>query len=64
MSIRRHNRRDNRKTPSAGPWEFPLPTEGGLYSEAGVIEAQARQAQPLKDRENLLKVPIRLCFLR
>ncbi len=38
--------------------------EGGLYSEAGVIEAQARQAQPLKDRENLLKVPIRLCFLR
>ncbi len=31
--------------------------EGGLYSEAGVIEAQARQAQPLKGQENLLKAP-------
>lgn len=31
--------------------------EGGLYSEAGVIEAQARQVQPLKGQENLLKAP-------
>ncbi len=30
--------------------------EAGLYSEAGVIEEQARQAQPLKDGENLLPV--------
>ncbi len=30
--------------------------EGGLSSEAGVIEEQARQAQPLKDGENLLPV--------
>jgi small-conductance mechanosensitive channel len=29
--------------------------EGGLSSEAGVIEEQARQARPLKDGENLLK---------
>lgn len=28
--------------------------EAGLYSEADVIEVQARQAQPLKDVENLL----------
>ncbi|MHB8763157.1 MAG: mechanosensitive ion channel domain-containing protein [Deferrisomatales bacterium] len=28
--------------------------EAGLYSEAVVIEEQARQAQPLKDEENLL----------
>lgn len=28
--------------------------EAGLYSEAGVIEEQARQAQPLKGDENLL----------
>ena len=30
--------------------------EAGLYSEAGFIEEQARQAQPLKDAENLLQV--------
>jgi small-conductance mechanosensitive channel len=30
--------------------------EAGLYSEAGVIEEQARQVQPLKDGENLLPV--------
>lgn len=30
--------------------------EAGLYSEAVVIEEQARQAQPLKDGENLLPV--------
>jgi len=28
--------------------------EAGLYSEAVVIEEQARQAQPLKEGENLL----------
>ena len=31
--------------------------EGGLSSEAGVIEEQARHVQPLNDGENLLKVP-------
>jgi small-conductance mechanosensitive channel len=30
--------------------------EAGLYSEAGVIEDQARHVQPLKDEENLLRV--------
>ena len=30
--------------------------EAGLYSEAVVIEEQARQAQPLKVGENLLPV--------
>lgn len=30
------------------------PAEAGLYSEAVVIEAQARQAQPLKGADNLL----------
>jgi len=30
--------------------------EAGLYSEAVVIEEQARQAQPLKNGENLLPV--------
>jgi small conductance mechanosensitive channel len=30
--------------------------EGGLSSEAGVIEEQARHVQPLNDGENLLKV--------
>ncbi len=29
--------------------------EAGLYSEAGVIEQQARKVQPLKDAENLLE---------
>jgi small-conductance mechanosensitive channel len=29
--------------------------EAGLYSEAGVIEEQARQLQPLQDGENLLQ---------
>lgn len=28
--------------------------EAGLYREAAVIEEQARQVQPLKDKENLL----------
>jgi len=32
----------------------PTKVEAGLYSEAVVIEEQAKQAQPLKDGENLL----------
>jgi hypothetical protein len=32
----------------------PTKAEAGLYSEAVVIEEQAKQAQPLKDGENLL----------
>ncbi len=31
--------------------------EGGLASEAGVIKEQARQVEPLRDDENLLKSP-------
>lgn len=34
--------------------EVSTKAEAGLYSEAVVIEEQARQAQPLKDGENLL----------
>ena len=33
--------------------------EGGLSSEAGIIKAQARHAQPLNDDENLLSQPSR-----
>jgi small conductance mechanosensitive channel len=36
--------------------EVSTKAEAGLYSEAVVIEEQARQAQPLKDGENLLPV--------
>jgi small conductance mechanosensitive channel len=36
------------------PDEVSTKAEAGLYSEAVVIEEQARQAQPLKDEENLL----------
>jgi len=32
--------------------------EGGLASEAGVIEEQARKVRPLNDGENLLNVPL------
>jgi hypothetical protein len=38
------------------PDEVSTKAEAGLYSEAVVIEEQARQAQPLKDGENLLPV--------
>jgi hypothetical protein len=34
--------------------EVSTKAEAGLYSEAGVIEEQARQVQPLKSGENLL----------
>lgn len=37
--------------------EVSTKAEGGLHSEAGVIKAQARQTQPLKQQENLLKAP-------
>ncbi|EAQ78538.1 hypothetical protein DSM3645_26684 [Blastopirellula marina DSM 3645] len=37
--------------------ETATKAEGGLSSEAGVIKEQARQVQPLKDEENLLKGP-------
>lgn len=46
------------RRPAAAPAEEPdavsTQAEAGLYSEAVVIEAQARHAQPLKDGENLL----------
>ena len=32
--------------------------EGGLSSEAGIIEKQAREAQPFQGEENLLPVPV------
>lgn len=40
--------------PAADIDAVSTPAEAGLYSEAGFIEAQARQAQPLKDADNLL----------
>jgi small conductance mechanosensitive channel len=48
--------------PAAGPSEEPdvvsTKAEGGLQSEAGVLDEQARQAQPLREGENLLpKLP-------
>jgi small conductance mechanosensitive channel len=50
------------KRPSALPRADELDAastkaEGGLASEAAVIEEQARQLQPLNEGENLLKVP-------
>ena len=43
---------------AAGPTEEPdivsTKAEGGLQSEAGVLDEQARQAQPLREGENLL----------
>ena len=48
------------RPPAASPPEdldaVSTKAEGGLSSEADVIEEQARQAQPLKDIENLLPV--------
>lgn len=47
-----------RRRPAAAPAEdtdaVSTQAEAGLYSEAAVIEAQARQAQPRKGGENLL----------
>jgi small conductance mechanosensitive channel len=45
-----------RSAPSAPPAGDPVSTEAeaGLYSDAGVIEEQARQARPVKGGENLL----------
>ena len=49
--------------PSDGPSEEPdvvsTQAEGGLQSEAGVLDEQARQAQPLREGENLLPNPDR-----
>ncbi len=42
--------------PEETPDAVSSKAEAGLYSEAAVIEEQARQAQPLKDGENLLPV--------
>jgi hypothetical protein len=42
--------------PEETPDAVSTKAEAGLYSEAAVIEEQARQAQPLKDGENLLPV--------
>jgi small conductance mechanosensitive channel len=45
-----------RPEPPARPARDPVSThaEAGLYSDAGVIEEQARQAQPVQEGENLL----------
>ena len=47
-----------KQLPADGPSEEPdvvsTKAEGGLQSEAGVLDEQARQAQPLRDGENLL----------
>jgi small-conductance mechanosensitive channel len=46
------------RRPAVGPSDVPdvvsTKAEGGLQSEAGVLDEQARQAQPLRDGENLL----------
>lgn len=41
-------------TPNEEAADVSTQAEAGLYSEAGVIEEQARQAQPLREEENLL----------
>jgi small-conductance mechanosensitive channel len=48
---------EKRRSTEAPPEDLDAvstPAEAGLYSEAVVIEEQARQAQPLKNGENLL----------
>ena len=40
--------------PAEGMDAVSTKAEGGLSSEAGVLEEQARQAKPLDDEENLL----------
>jgi hypothetical protein len=49
---------ENRQLPAGGPSDEPdvvsTKAEGGLQSEAAVLDAQARQAQLLRDGENLL----------
>ena len=42
--------------PRGEPEAASTKAEAGLYSEAGVIEEQARRVQPLNDGENLLRV--------
>lgn len=47
-----------KQLPSARPSEEPdvvsTKAEGGLQSEAGILDEQARQAQPIREEENLL----------
>jgi hypothetical protein len=47
-----------KQLPADGPSEeldvVSTKAEGGLQSEAGVLDEQARQAQPLREGENLL----------
>ena len=52
----RSDERSERKRKPARPGSDAVATEaeGGLYSEAGVIREQARQAQPVPPEENLL----------
>lgn len=55
-----HEARPDRQLPAESPPEgndaASTKAEAGLYSEAGVIEEQARQSQPLQEGENLLPV--------
>jgi len=44
--------------PDPGSAVVSTQAEAGLYSEAGVIEDQARKVQPLKKEENLLQPSI------
>jgi len=55
----RHPKREIKAT-NASPSDLEAPStqaEGGLTSEARVIEAQAQQVQPLREDENLLEGP-------
>ncbi len=47
-------KRRSTESPPADLDAVSTKAEAGLYSEAVVIEEQARQVQPLKDGENLL----------
>lgn len=51
-------KRRQSKPPTADLAQTATKAEGGLTSEACVIEEQARQVQPLQTAENLLKKPI------
>lgn len=44
------------KAPTEDFDEVSTKAEGGLQSEAAVLDKQARQAQPLREGENLLPV--------
>jgi len=53
----RADRRPAARPPRDASESVSTRAEGGLSSEAGVIEEQAKQAQPLQEGENLLKAP-------